>query len=412
MTPADIRRQVVGEELDLSLDGRLAIVARRSVRGNRYVTHLYAIPLDRARVGRPRQLTSGVVRDGRPRLSPDGTRLVFVRRDPTKDDEPASAVVMTVRTGAQRRIRRRGFGSVGEVAWAPDGRRLAFTAEVDPPRFLVGPVPLVGGHRRRKPGKVGDDASPVARRIDRADWRWDGEGHQDRWSHLFVVEPRSGATARQVTTGDWGVSEIAWAPDGRWVAFVADRSAAADLRPRPSIWAVDVSAIDDEHGSREKSQPREIMAPAGYAHRPVYSPDGRWLAAIGVLEPAPLDDVSPTILTGPSDGSAAPWALAPDLDRPIGNWADTDLNGWMVSGQPGPFWRDPTTIVATVTDRGRSQPVPFLFDPVAGAARHSPTASPREAPPGRGRTSPAMPSAWPPTARSLSSARSGHGQWS
>jgi hypothetical protein len=39
MTPADIRRQVV-EELDLSLDGRLAVVARRAIRGDRYVAHL------------------------------------------------------------------------------------------------------------------------------------------------------------------------------------------------------------------------------------------------------------------------------------------------------------------------------------------------------------------------------------
>ncbi len=73
MTPEDIRRQVVVEELDLSTDGRLAVVARRSVRGNRYVTHLHSIPLDRGRLGRSRQLTSGVVRDARPRLSPDGS---------------------------------------------------------------------------------------------------------------------------------------------------------------------------------------------------------------------------------------------------------------------------------------------------------------------------------------------------
>jgi hypothetical protein len=33
MTPADIRRQVVVEELDLALDGRFAVVARRASRG-------------------------------------------------------------------------------------------------------------------------------------------------------------------------------------------------------------------------------------------------------------------------------------------------------------------------------------------------------------------------------------------
>jgi len=89
--------------------------------------------------------------------------------------------------------------------------------------------------------------------------------------------------------------------------------------------------------------------------------------------------VSPTILVGPADGSAAPRALAPDLDRPVGNWADTDLNGWMVNGRPGPYWAGSDTIVATVTDRGRSHPVQFELDPKTGAGRNRPTASPREA---------------------------------
>jgi Periplasmic component of the Tol biopolymer transport system len=140
MTPADIRRQVVVEELDLSMDGRLAVVARRSVRGDRYVAHLHAIPLTDRPVAKPRQLTSGLVRDGRPRLSPDGRMAAFVRSDPTDDDAVASIVTLDLRRGGLRVLPARGHGSVGEIAWSPDGRRLAFTAEVDPPRFLVGQI--------------------------------------------------------------------------------------------------------------------------------------------------------------------------------------------------------------------------------------------------------------------------------
>jgi len=378
MTPADIRRQVVVEELDLSLDGRLAVVARRVIRRDRYVTHLYAVPLDRGRVAKPRRLTSGVVRDGRPRLSPDGARLAFVRSEPANEDEPATLFVMDVRSGAARRVRRRGFGSVAEVAWSPDGRRLAFTAEVDPPRFLVGKIPPIDAGKRAKRAGAKPEPTPTARRIDRVDWRWDGESHQDRWSHLFVVEARRGAIARQVTAGDWGVSDIAWSPDGRIVAFTADRTATADLKPRTTIWAIDVDARAGAKG--DPVDPREVMAPAGFATHPVYSPDGRWLAAIGVLEAQPLDDVSPTILLGPADGAAPPWSAAPELDRPIGNWTDSDLNGWMVSGRPGPFWPEPGTIVATVTDRGRSHPARFIVDPATGRPLQPPIASPREAP--------------------------------
>ena len=49
MTPEDIRRIVVVEELDLSTDGRLAVVVRRSIKGDRYHGHLFAIDLDRPR---------------------------------------------------------------------------------------------------------------------------------------------------------------------------------------------------------------------------------------------------------------------------------------------------------------------------------------------------------------------------
>ncbi len=385
MTPADIRRQVVVEELDLSADGRLAVVARRSVRGNRYVTHLYAIPLDQGRIATPRRLTSGLVRDRTPRLSPDGRHLAFVRNDRMDDDAIASIVILDLQTGRHRVLAGRGHGSVAEVAWSPDGRRLAFTAEVDPPRFLVGRIPPVDTRRRRRLGRAASAAavhepSPLARRITRTDWRWDDSGHLDRWSHLFVVDPRVGARPHQLTAGDWGVADICWAHDGRTVGFTADRSQTADTRPRPTIWMVQV---DDRQGAASASppgtEPRSLLAPAGFASHPSFSPDGRWVAAIGVLEADPVDDVSPGILLGPADGSGPPWALAPDLDRPVGNWVDTDLNGWMVAGRPGPHWLDASTIVAVVSDRGRSHPVRFRLDPRTGAATEPPTATGRDA---------------------------------
>lgn len=380
MTPADIRRQIVVEELDLSIDGRLAIVARRSVRGDRYVAHLYAIDLGDRRIAKPRQLTSGLIQDRHPRLSPDGRTVAFIRRDPTNEDAIASIVILDLRRGRRRVLPARGHGSVGEFSWSPDGSRLAFTAEVDPPRFLVGPVPAVGARQpRRGDHKAASEPSPRARHITRVDWRWDGSGHQDRWSHLFVVEIQAGARSRQVTAGDWGVTDICWAPDSRTVAFSADRTSTADLRPRPTIWAVDVDAEPGPQGSAA-AQPRAVLTPAGFANHPVYAPDGRWLAAIGVLKADPLDDVSPGILLGPADGSAAPWALAPALDRPIGNWTDTDLNGWMVSGRPGPYWLDTSTIVAIVSDRGRSHPVRFRLDPRTGQPLSPPAPTPRDDP--------------------------------
>ncbi len=365
MTPEDLRRVVVVEELDLSTDGGLAVVVRRSIKGDRYLGHLFAIDLDRGGLPRPRQLTAGNVRDTWPRIAPDGRTVAFVRSDPADPDTPAALVsVDPAKADPPVRPARIGdHGAVTEVAWSFDGRRLAFTAEVDPPRFLVGPV-LPVGRRRSSSGKAATSAAtpaPRARRIARTDWRWDGEGHRDRWSHLFVLD-RIGGKPRRVTRGDWGVSDIAWHPDGQTVAFAADRGPEPDLHPRPTIWAVDVDAKVDT----KQAEPREVLALGGWANHPAWSPDGRWLAAVGILEPEPLDDVSPGIIIGPADGKRPPHALDPELDRAIGNWTDTDLNGWMVSGRHGPAWLDARRLVATVSDRGRSHPRVFTVDPKSG----------------------------------------------
>lgn len=366
MRPQDLAGVVVVEELDVTADGTTAVTARRTVRRGRYETHLWAVDLTRR--ARPRRLTTGVVRDRAPRIAPDGRSVAFVRGDATDDDAPNRLCVLNLRTGGVRTVAgaRPGIGSIGEVAWSPDGSRLAFTAEVDPLRFVVGDRPAVGSRAGRAPKLP----TPIARRVARADWRWDGTGHLDRWSHLFVVAP--GDAPRQITRGDWGASGITWHPDGRTVAFVANLRADADLEPFTSIWAVDVDA-----GPRSKrSRPRCVLHAPGGASRPAYSPDGRWLAAVGVLDEWPLDDVSPGLLLGPADGSSPPWALAAELDRPFGNWADTDLNGWMVSGRYGPAWIDATTIAGVVTTQGRALPERWVVDGRTGALAEGPDATP------------------------------------
>jgi dipeptidyl aminopeptidase/acylaminoacyl peptidase len=364
-----IRAQVVLEEHDVSPDGRFAVVVRRFVRGDRYRSHLWLVPL--AGSGAPIQLTSGAVRDALPRVAPDGASVAF-KRTPVAEPGRRGAIQRTADPGADvarlyvlpitdgrrpgtpwaaRTPRRR---SVGEIAWSPDGRRLAFTIDAGPARFIEGPPPETG-------------EEPVARRITRIDWRMDETGHVDHWQHLHVVDARRGASPRRLTEGDWGVAGIAWSPDSRAIAFAADPRPDADLLPRTSIWSVEVPealAVDD--GEPETIEPHEVLALGSAVHSPAWSPDGRWLAAIGVVDADALDDTSPELVVGPADGSAPARQLAPALDRPIGSWIDTDLFGWSASSRTTPAWLDPSSIVAVVSDRGRSAPWRFDVDPATG----------------------------------------------
>ncbi|HUG29595.1 MAG TPA: alpha/beta fold hydrolase [Candidatus Limnocylindria bacterium] len=362
-----IRAQVVLEEHDLSPDGRFAVVVRRFVNGNRYRSHLWLVPL--AGGGRPVQLTSGGVRDSSPRIAPDGAAVAFRRtlvvgrlrdaRERSSGLDPDVARLRAIplqaggRPGKAWAIRTPRDRSVGELAWSPDGRRLALTLDAGPPRFIVGPEPPAG-------------EEPLARRIDRIDWRLDETGHVDRWQHVHVVEARAGARPRQLTAGDWGGSDIAWSPDGSEIAFAADRHSDADVDPRTSIWAVRAIEAEPRTSDPTWGEPRQVFRLGSAVRRPAWSPDGRWLAAVGYFEPAAIDDESPGLVVGPADGSGPAWQVAPELDRPIGNWVDTDLHGWTASPRVTPCWLDAGTIVALVSDRGRVAPWRFDIDPTTG----------------------------------------------
>ena len=343
VTPETILRQVVVEDHALDPDGSLAVVVRRSIHDGAYRSHLWRVPLAaRRRSGeRVGALTRGAVRDTVPRVSPDGTRLAFIRSWPDDVERPAAVFVMAIAGGEPSPLIVPEHG-VSEIAWSPDGRRLAYVTPSDPPRFAVGE--LVTGR------------APVARRIRTLGWRWDQAGYLDRWDHLWVVPIEEGASSLRLTWGDWGVRRPAWSPDGREIAFVADRQPDTDRHPRPAIHVVPADG----------GEPRPLVELAGRADAPTWSPDGRFVACIGVDVADPLDDVLPGVFVTPADGSRPPVAHAPDLDRPVGTVQFTDLNGWTSEPRPGPAWLGPDRIVALVSDRGRAVPFGFPVDGSTG----------------------------------------------
>jgi dipeptidyl aminopeptidase/acylaminoacyl peptidase len=359
-----IRSQVVLEEHDVDSDGRFAIVVRRFVAGDRYRSHLWLVPLGGRGRARARELTRGAVRDRVPRIAPDGRSVAFLRsavpprRRRSGAATPPDRVLIlplgeppAVAPGSPWPIATPRDRAVSELAWSPDGRRLALAMEADPPRFIVGPPPR------------GED-EPIARRIGRIDWRHDDGGHLDRRTQLFVVEAARGARPRRLTEADWDVSGLAWSPDGERIAFSADGRRDSDLEPRRSIWTVAASG---------EAEPLETLALPGDVHSPAWSPDGRWLAAVGVSEQDADDDVSPTLVVTPADRRRRPSPIAPDLDRPIGSWIDTDLHGWTAGQRSAPCWVDECTIVALVSDRGRTAPWRFEVDPATGEGIGTPS---------------------------------------
>ncbi len=255
MRGADIEKLVSVGRPAIAPDGSFAVFAtsRPDIAANRYVGQLWRVDLPD---GEPRRITRGVADRG-PQLSPDGSRIAFLR-----GDADGSAQVFLVAAGGGEPVQATAAqGGVGEFAWSPDGARLAYTARV------------------AEQGRYGtveklDAESESPRRITGIRWHANGLGYlADRPSHVFVIDapdtsaepfyepaatvrsgddaPRSArvvsAEPRALTTGALSHEGVVFTADGGEVLTVVDEieSAHRDLRTPIVALAVDGS------GSRE-----------------------------------------------------------------------------------------------------------------------------------------------------------------
>src|SRR5688572_29696394 len=130
------------------------------------------------------------------RWSPDGTRIAYFA-----DGEPKGTQVF-VRwmdaEGATSQITRVSENP-GGLSWSPDGRSLSFT-------MLV---------KSESPWKISMPAAPegakwtpAPRVVDRLHYRRDRTGYIEQGATQIFLVPAEGGTPRQLTTGDFGSSEL------------------------------------------------------------------------------------------------------------------------------------------------------------------------------------------------------------
>src|SRR6188472_876254 len=331
-----VRAQVALESFPLHPDGSSILYVLRRVRGDDYVSHLWTRPW---RGGRARQLTRGRVRDTSPAIAPDGERVAFIRTPVGPDDAVAQVWLLPLDGGEPYQVTSLEHG-VGSVHWSPNGDRLLLVAQAGDHRFIVG---------EERKGRA-----PLARRMTRLDFRDDDSGHVVRRSHLWVVAPRAGAAPRQLTSGDFDVLSPTWLPGGRRIAFAADRGPDANVHPRTQIWWVDADA--------GRQRIRELVSLAGDADEPSVSPDGKRLAFIGTDVEDPADHVPPSVWVMDLP-NGTPRNLTAALDRPVGDWAWSDL--LMCDEMPGPVWLDDGSLATVIGTEGRNLPYQVDLDGTA-----------------------------------------------
>ena len=195
---------------------------------------------------------TGGPRDSRPRFSPDGTSIAFLRRD----DKETRQLWVIATSGGEARQLTSAPGGVHELSWAPDSSALAFASDVDPDR-------PPDGHDPKRDPRV-RVASRIRYRADTLGWRGDA------FRHLFVTDVLTGDT-RQLTDGEGDDSSPVWCPDGTSIAFISDRGADHDLVSRNEAYVV----------SSERGEPQQWSQGLSTVAALAWSPNGERLAVIG-----------------------------------------------------------------------------------------------------------------------------------
>lgn len=216
-----------------------------------------------------------LVEGSSPRWSPSGDRIAFLACGTPGGDRSA---LQECGEGSERQIwvqimEGEGAGSVtqvtrltegaSDIAWAPDGRSIAFNRFVEDEDSYEVDLP-------ERPDGAEWTESPLV--VDRLDWRQDGRGVLPEGNtHIFVVPAGSG-TPRQLTHGDYDHGDPVWGPDGETIYFDGLRQEDADYE----IWESEIYALDVA-----TRRIRQLTDRNGPDHSPVVSPDGEHIAYAG-----------------------------------------------------------------------------------------------------------------------------------
>lgn len=330
------RRPIAAEDLlrlryvgnaHISPDGAAVVFTVKVVdtEKNRYLSHLWMGDVE---TGRVRQFTYGEVSDSAPSWSSDGSRIAFLR---TKDKR--SQIWVIPRDGGEaRQLTKLDEGSIGAPAWSPSGERLAFAFRPTHPDWTDSAF-----EKRKESGK-----SSPPRVVTRLYYRLDGEGFLDLRQHIWTCDASTGE-ARQMTDGDYDDDGPAWSPDGRWLAFLANRSD----DPEQRSYEVDVWRIPAAGGDIER-----LPTPTGYKGNLSWSPDGTHIAYTGyATEDDPWKPRNDRLWVLHVEKGEAQ-CLTDSLDRTAANMTIGDTREALSGGQL-PYWSaDGRRLFFLVSDRG------------------------------------------------------------
>jgi acylaminoacyl-peptidase len=293
----DIFEMEVAADPRISPDGSRVVYVRRGfdimTDGRR--TALWMIDSDGTQ---HRAITDGTSSVSSPRWSPEGNRLLYV----SSEDGSAQVFVRWMDSGQTAELTNV-TESPGNITWSPDGKWVAMTMFVPEAAPSFAKMPS-------KPDGAQWTTPPIV--INKLRFRADGRGYlEDGYTHIFVM-PAEGGTPRQLTSGSFNHgSSLSWSPDSRSIVFSANRD-------DPDFDVRNSEVFEISVASGELTQLTDRFGPDGNA---ALSPDGSMIAYTGFDDEYQGYQIAHLYVMN-RDGSGS--HMVSDLDRNFGglNWAD------------------------------------------------------------------------------------------
>ena len=352
ITEHDLMKFVWVADPQISPDGSRVAFVRVDVdeKADTYDTALWIVSTDGKEP--PRRLTGGK-RDSSPRWSPKGDQLAFVRvADQDGRPQPSQIYVMSMLGGEGRAVTSIPRGA-GNPVWSPDGKSIAFSSTAKPEE-LEQKAPDKDKADKEKPRQ--SDVRVITRAVYRANGV-PGFGYvdPDRPNHVWIVDvPETGgapARPRQVTSGAFGAGNHQWSPDGRQIYFVADRRDEPYYLPADS----DLYAVPAGGG-----EPTRVASIDGNIGAFTVAPEGRRIAFIGTFRGNPERSYSQPDLWVLDSPGGVPRNLTEKFDFDIGGGIGGDQRAPRGSHPSAPAWdREGHSVLVKVGHHGNAYLLAF-----------------------------------------------------
>ena len=209
----DLRKFVFISDPQMSPDGLKVAYVHTTInyKENDYEKHIWLHDVEKKI---DHQFTYGLGKDTNPRWSPKGDKLLFLSSG--RNDEKKNDLYVINSDGGEAKLVSSLETGISDPVWSPRGKNILFSSRV------------------WEPEKPESDVIVV----NRIYFKLNGVGlFAGKRIHLFTVNVPLGKP-KQITRGEFDVTNYAWSPDGKEVAYVTNKEPDQDVSHIKDIYII------------------------------------------------------------------------------------------------------------------------------------------------------------------------------